>query len=393
MSQLVVTPHTVVDKIPLGRRIHEIMKEKGGYYSITAMSKRLGICRETYRLMLNGEREIYTFELEKIAKDLKVPVERILQEDIQKDAEVLKMLLEKSSDPPKALEVAFMLEQKACGLSERCIALHRLGHAHFLLHQYEDSHTNLLAAHQLALKMNEMYGETDWLYRILFNLLDTFTARRDYVNASRILQEVDPIFHRTPSRSAALNYLHAKMKESLGDIEGAKNLAYESIKYAELSGKENLIGKTAINAAHYEFLTKNYQRSKELLVNAMKNLADDVRTLLIARKEFVKTLIKLEEHQVAEQEITSAIEIAKHSRLSEMEGKLLILLARAKNEPFHAEFVVSEERFGKKIRYLACKFLTQYYRHKGDSYHLMQYHKIMEELHPTNSDILDEGEL
>lgn len=33
--------------------------------------------------MLNGDREIYWFELEKIAQDLKVPLKRLLMEDLQ----------------------------------------------------------------------------------------------------------------------------------------------------------------------------------------------------------------------------------------------------------------------------------------------------------------------
>ncbi|MGZ4164398.1 MAG: helix-turn-helix domain-containing protein, partial [Tumebacillaceae bacterium] len=86
MSQLLAPTHTLADSIPLGRRINEIMLEKGSAYTISAMAKRLEINRETLRLMLKGEREIYTFELEKIAKDLHVTVERILQSDVVEDS-------------------------------------------------------------------------------------------------------------------------------------------------------------------------------------------------------------------------------------------------------------------------------------------------------------------
>ncbi|ARU62639.1 hypothetical protein CBW65_17920 [Tumebacillus avium] len=47
------------------------------------MAARIGISRETLRVMVNGEREIYWFELEKNALDLKVPVKRLLMEDLE----------------------------------------------------------------------------------------------------------------------------------------------------------------------------------------------------------------------------------------------------------------------------------------------------------------------
>ncbi|TCP59019.1 helix-turn-helix protein [Tumebacillus sp. BK434] len=70
MIKLVILTNAVVDKIPLWLRIREIMKERGSSYSLTAVSARLGISRETLRLMLSGEREIHTFELKTIAEDL-----------------------------------------------------------------------------------------------------------------------------------------------------------------------------------------------------------------------------------------------------------------------------------------------------------------------------------
>jgi tetratricopeptide (TPR) repeat protein len=393
MSQLVVTPHTVVDKIPLGRRIHEIMKEKGGYYSVTAMAGRLGICRETYRVMLKGEREIYTFELDKIAKDLKMPLERILQKDICKDGDTLKVLLEKQENPQKALELAQRLYEQSIGITERCLSLHRLGVAYFFNHSFDQSYHAVSEAHQLALKIKELYNENDILYRVLIDLTEVYTAKQDYVNASKILEMVEPLFHETPTRSAFLAYLHAKIEESLGNYEQAKHSTYESIKQAIASGKKALIGKTKVNAAHYEFLTKNYLKSKELLESAIEALTEDIRSQLIARKELAKTLLKLKEFQRAEEEIMSALEIAKQFEHTILEGKLFLLLARASDTPDHAEYVVSQEKFGKAVRYLACKFLMQFYRRIGDSNNFIRYYEIGEKLNPTNFEILDEGEM
>ncbi|KEO80890.1 helix-turn-helix domain-containing protein [Tumebacillus flagellatus] len=85
--------YTLVDNIPLGQRIEELKKEKGGWYSTTAMAGRLGVSPETLRSMLKGKREIYMYELEKIAGDLKMPVKRILLEDVYKQRKTLDSLL------------------------------------------------------------------------------------------------------------------------------------------------------------------------------------------------------------------------------------------------------------------------------------------------------------
>lgn len=93
--------------IPLGRRIAEIMKEKGSAYSLQAMGKRIGLSRETLRLMLHGGREIYDFELKKICSDLKMSVERIKQQDTWlMHSELQQLLKHEGRDPKRALEIA-----------------------------------------------------------------------------------------------------------------------------------------------------------------------------------------------------------------------------------------------------------------------------------------------
>lgn len=97
MSQLIAPSTTDCYSIPLGRRIFEIMKDKGKYYTQQAMANRLGISRTTFSQMLTGNREIYNFEVEKIAADLKVSVSRVLQEDIANEVVRIEGILKEMS--------------------------------------------------------------------------------------------------------------------------------------------------------------------------------------------------------------------------------------------------------------------------------------------------------
>jgi transcriptional regulator with XRE-family HTH domain len=393
MSQLVVQPKTTVDAIPLGRRISEIMKEKGKYYTVTAMAARIGIHRETYRMMLKGERDIYTFELEKIAEDLKLPVGRITQEDIFETVNVLEGNLYSATNLKKSLELASEVAQFALGLTERCKALHRLGHVYFLLQEYELSQKSLHTAHTFAQKIVEEYGENDLLYSITFNLVDTCTARHEYVTATHLLEEVSLTFANSPSRCAALFYLQARISESQGDLQTALSLVYASLEQAFLSQSENIIARAKINVAHFEYLSQNYSVSMQFLQEASLLLSKEDKTYFIAQKELVKSLIKLGDFDNAEKTILSTLVDVKSIDFPDMEGKLLLLHSRTKNDPLHAECVTSDQLFSKKVRFLACKFLIAYYRKTGDAKKLIHYHEIAEELNGTLSDILDEGDL
>src|SRR5690348_197128 len=119
--------------IPLGRRVAEIMRERGRAFTQSAMAKRIGYSGETLRLMLIGRREIYPFELEKIAKDLKLPVERITGEDVRAEREELRVLLARMNPSTRVVELALHLNQHALGMTETCKALLDLGVGLYLL--------------------------------------------------------------------------------------------------------------------------------------------------------------------------------------------------------------------------------------------------------------------
>lgn len=394
MTQLGASPYTALDQIPIGRRIREIMAEKGNYYSLAAMSKRLGTNRETFRSMLNGQREIYSYELEKISRDLKVSIERITQLDCKAEGMRLISLLDKQSFPEEAVETATQLLRSSNGMTERGFALLRLGRAYYFNKSYEQAYDSLMDGYTLAVQIEQEYGDKDLYYHVLNIRMHVCTALGNYLDASKALTELESLYLDNPTRRAAICYQHAKIRERANDLMSARSFAYESIEHALLTNKQALMGKTKVNAAHYEYLSGNYGQAKELLEQAVNELAEDVGSQRIAMKELIKTLLKLSLNERADFLARSALSsLGDQGTGSDIGGKFFVLRSRAQNVPDFAELVFENKEYAPNIRYIACSFLMQHYRAKGDSKKFIYYYEMGEELSPISSDILDEGGL
>lgn len=394
MTQLGASPYTALDQIPIGRRIRELMAEKGNYYSLAAMSKRLGTNRETFRSMLNGQREIYSYELEKISRDLKVSIERITQLDCKFEGMRLIDLLDKQSFPEEAVEIATQLFRLSNGITERGFALLRLGRAYYFNKSYEQAYDSLMDGYKLAVQIEKEYGDKNLYYHVLNIRMHVCTALGNFLDASKALTELESLFKENSTQLAAISYQQAKMKERANDLQSAKRFAYESTQHALHTQKRTLIGKTKVNAAHYEYLSENYIKARELLEDAVCELDEDIASQHIAMKELIKSLLKLGKSEEADSLAqTVLVNLGDQGKTSELEGKLLLLRSRARNIPDYAVRVCNDERYAINLRYMACRFLMQYYRSEGDSINFIHYYEVGEELSPNSSDILDEGAL
>jgi tetratricopeptide (TPR) repeat protein len=385
--------HTVADRIPLGRRIEELKKEKGGWYSTAAMSKRIGLSDETFRQMLKLKRVIYTFELDKIAKDLKMPVERILQSDIGEEVDSLSTSLKSLKNPSETLQLALTLEGQTNGLSERCYAMHRLGVAYLMSYKFREARQVLANAKELAEQMQSLYGDTDALFGVLNHLMVAYTALNEYESASKMLSEINPIFVAKPSRQSALSYQKAKVEETRGNFYLAKQYAMESLFHARESENPIQVARARLNMSHFHYLLKEYEQSQDLLLLAIDGLDNDNRTKLVARKELVKTLLKMGNTDLALHHIELGLLEAKDEQWRDMVGKLTILLTVATNQQSHAQSVLADTDNSLRIQYLACKCLQDHYKALNDSENFLLYTKIAEGMCISFSDFLDEGEL
>ncbi|MFD2168701.1 hypothetical protein [Tumebacillus lipolyticus] len=389
MSTLVAPKETTVDKIPLGRRIEEIKKEKGGYYSTAAMSTRIGVHEETLRMMIKGKRDIYSFELEKIAKDLKMPVERITQDDVTRGAAELIELLATKASLERAHELAVGLFEVSIGLTERCNALNNIGRVYFYLERYDSAYEYWMKAYSVAELIHEKFKDNERLHIVLSNLIALFAARKQYSRLSDIMIRIEGVFDGQPEKKASILHAKAMLAEHEGKVEEAGNFLYQTLDCLQVSGHTNKIGRAELNIGYYEYKQKNYARANEILKRSLNHLVLDKRVWLIAMKEYAKTLIKLNRTEEGTQIFDEAIS---ETTSPDLYGKLLLLLSVAKGQPKIAEEVLSLS-VDDKIKELACKYLMHYSYSTGDSDGVMKYYGITEGLRVYNSDILHEEDL
>ncbi|ASS75479.1 hypothetical protein CIG75_11150 [Tumebacillus algifaecis] len=361
MSQLDAPTHTYVDQIPLGRRIREIMKEKGSSYSMSAMASRLGMSRETLRVMLSGERGLYTFELEQIAQDLKVPLTRLTQADLMhyhSDKQFSKYI--SNGQWEESMRAAREHNDVAIGLSERAEATNRLQLVHFWKGELEEATRHCLEFYAMAEEINKKYQDSKILEKALNNLLNCYANMGQFDKALELIELVEPIFRDTPLMGLVY-YTLARMELSRYELADAKMYFYKSHEQFLLSKVTDRIGRGYMNIAYIEYVTREYEKAKELF-EAVFRTDPSVQIWFLAKKGLAKTLIKLKENRAAEEVIRSALQSDRIVEHLDVKALLLILLFRATGNPGYAEAVVSGMQYNKKERFIASRYLNRYYK-------------------------------
>jgi tetratricopeptide (TPR) repeat protein len=251
------------------------MKEKGSSFSQTVMVTRLGIGRETFRLMLKGRREIYHFELEKIAKILKISEERIMQEDTKHAKTALDQLLKEMADPLPALQFAQNMYNLSIGITEKGNALNDLSRAHYTVRQYEQAHQYWKLAYEYAQKVKQAYDEHELVLKVASNMMLSYVIRKEYSNLYDMIGEVDGIFQQHPDRAAVYYYSVAKIAENNGDVTEAKRCYYQSYECFEMTENRINIAKSKHNLAAFEYRMGNLVESKHLFEMALEDFQED----------------------------------------------------------------------------------------------------------------------
>jgi tetratricopeptide (TPR) repeat protein len=420
MTQFEPSPEGKVIAKQLGYRILEIMDEKGKAFTTQALAMRIGMNRKTLSSKLNGNRDLYLFELRRIAESLKLTLERIMQEDIRDEAYELKELFEGLRYPERAVEIAgkytendwdleranlflqtrtFELTMKfvnvAVGATERSKALNDLGRAYFYQQKYEDAHLVWMEAYRYAKKAAERENENSrtLLFNAIENLMISYSIKRESSHLSDILIDAEPLMKHAPERSAVIRYSLAKIAEQKKDFTTAREHYYASLDGYIANNQMNMIARAYHNTACFEYRQGNYQKARELFELAKIGLENDHYAYLIWVKEYGKVLLKLGETEPVPtliRESLKQVAFLSMAARSELEAKLFLLLARATNNPHYAEEIVSNDETQPDIRNLALTFLLNHYEDKGDSKRLMHYYKLVRELSPNRRDILDE---
>jgi len=392
MSTVEHTASGTIGKIPIGRRIAELLMERGDAFSIRAFAARIGMNRETFRNILIGERPITLPELEKVTQGLRITEERLRQMDTFKKQGELETLLNANKRTKAmmlhALTIANDLVEVAQGMTERCVGLLQVGQAQYYLQQYDEAHESWLSAMEYAEKINKEFGDSTLLYHLTSFLMISFTIRKEYTNIQQTLNVVEGAFASDPMQMGYANYARMKWHEHRGNIDKALKHSYTALDYFLQTNDHSQIGKAQINVAHFEYLTGNFQRAKEMLHQAMEQLKSYDYFYLLAVKEYVKVLLQLNENETASEVILAHSDLA--NEYPDFNGMLQIMYSVAKNDPTFAISVSEDLKSSQWIRNVACKSLMDYYASQGDAESLMRYYEKVRKLSKKKNEYLEE---
>jgi tetratricopeptide (TPR) repeat protein len=392
MSQLVAPSHTAADSIPLGRRITEIMMDKGAAFTISAMAKRLDINRETYRLMLKGEREIYTFELDKIAADLKVPVERILQQDtVLMSKQIFELLNYKSSDFHLGLKLSKQLAEVAIGYTERSVAANNIGTAYYHLRDFDQAVESFEKALPEAKFIMDKYGDAEVFWWLTANILNVRTSKKDYQGVQDVLLVAETFFNEDPRTLAIICYDWAMLLEEWkDDHEGARNKHYQSLANYEQIGNPLSIGRSKHHIALFEYRQNKYDKAIELFHSALEifRQQDHLYMRVIIGRDYGRALLRMERHQTAAEIISESLAQIADEEYTDLAAQLYLLLAIATDEPQHADQIITESLGSISIQKIAGKFLVEYEERRGDEVAKKQAEQRLEQMWGSPIDLL-----
>lgn len=379
MSQLVVPSHTYVTKIPIGRRVRELMKEKGMAFTISAMSTRMGVNRETLRKMLSGDRDLYTFELDKIADELSLSVPRILQKDIQTEMEELANLLSGSTNLTRATAIAEKFLSVAVGMTERCEAHIQMGKVFFEQQHYELAHEHRVEAHRLAQQIQESFNESRLLDLTTHHLMTSFTVRKDFANARQLAEKAKSTFDENPKRAGEIFYTLAMIAfESVRFNETREHLL-QSLEYFQKSQDLKEIGKALHNVAFLEYKLYNYQQARTLFEESINILETYPIDKLFAIMDYSKVLYRVGQKSEAAELTVSSLADPLIVDIPELEAKFRLLHTIYSGEMSYAETVIESTKVSHYLKIAACKILMDHYKRQGMPDLLMKYYIIAEE--------------
>ena len=226
-------------EIAIGQRIGEILEERGSAFSIRAISERIGMSKDMLARMISGDRYISPTELKQIADGLSLTVARLKQEDTASWVEEVSMLLDKEENFVRVIQIATEMKKIAVGCSERFFVSDALGKAYYLSMQFDKAHEAWLEAKGYAEAINQRYGNTDHLYRVMHNLVLSFIERKDFAGLKELVEKLKFTFQSVPRRLATLYYSTASAALHVGNYFEARENFLLSLEKMQEFGRVN----------------------------------------------------------------------------------------------------------------------------------------------------------
>ncbi|HEU4963992.1 MAG TPA: helix-turn-helix transcriptional regulator [Bacilli bacterium] len=382
--------------VPQGRRICEIMEEKGDAYSLRALGRRIGMSKDMLHRCITGDRYIKPSELERIAEGLGISVARLLMEDVTKEREELKRLLTSMKNPKRALELAKIVAEPAVGVSERCEALNDLGRAYYLLHRYEEAHKVWLEAYPFAIQIQEKYAESTFLYHVVSNILLAAAMRKDYTAMLEIKSKALPALETHPRHAGTICYALAKIEEDLSNYSDAKTYYYEALNHFSRCDMLEYVAGSKHNIACFEFRRNNLKQSREFFLEALQMFPENTIERVRCHKELSKTLIRTGQLAEAEQHLRQALFHVDRCDVEDRDeyiAKINILLSRATSDPTYASHIAQDSNIELKYREVACNYLVHLYEMKEDAAQMIVWQRQLNQLSGRKYDVIDEEDM
>lgn len=363
-------------EIDMGRRIAEILDHKG--ISPYSFSQRIGMGKDTFYNCLKGKRYLKGSEIEKIASELRLTVERLRQEDIAKERSEMLNLVQKRLNPKRSLELGLELKKIAIGCTEKFDVLNALGKAYFQLGKFEQAQEVWLEAVPFAEKIHEKFQDMYRLYDITTNLIGLYTERKEYTILHDLLFQVESRFGSDrPEMIATIRYSQAMVAFHLGNRKEGKKKMYDYLTCSEQVGDRQLFGRALHNVAYLEYQLGNYEESRQKFKEAIQVLSDFPHFQYISYKDYTKTIWKLRKKDYAVEILHSCLASLESMEYPEIRAKFLLLTATFTNDPAKAEQVLADERVSEGLKVLACKYLMDYCRKTGDDAGVAKYYKTV----------------
>lgn len=388
MNRKICSMDTAV--IPIYRRIAEIMEELGRPFTQEFVAGRLGISRKTFQSVLNGTRPIYGTELETLASVFHIYLDRLTQNDSQKCVEELVKVLDHPAYRNRVLGLAEWYAAVAIGRTEHCDALTWLGTVQFRMDRFEMAHESWSRAFTYALEIKEKHGESDRFQSLLQNLMLSYTARRDYSNAEKMVSQLLPLLCQDSYSLGTLSYTLGAIARGNRDLELARKHLYESLHHFQASGNLRQIGRALHNVAFIEYDHLNFVTSIKYYEQALEVLNPYPEDKVYALKDYAKVYIKQNKSGKAMRLIDVSMELLKTIDNPTLLSKVLLLYAYLHDDFETAEQVLQMADVPPDQKRVACKILMELSKRNNDAVSFLRYYEMERGFSLNTRDLYDE---
>lgn len=361
-------------RIAIGRRIQELLEERGAAYLVGFFANRIRFDPHRLVKILQADLTPTAEDLQQIAKGLGISVERLTQQDTLERTYELHERLLTMEHAEANIVLAEELAAVALGATERCDAWHNLGKAYYRGGRMEDAHQAFLKTYSQYEQVMDRYQDYERLFRFIYNLIVTYTMCEDYKGLADVLARAEGVTWEDPIQAGSILFACGVVQYELGSINSAKERFVESLNKYRQSNNDKLIGRAEYNVGHVEYLTGEYQLACSYLEAAVEHLVGDHAYFGKAVEHLVKCLIQLGELARAEELLTAQEATLRH-RPQDL-AMLHLQLAYKLGDPDRLVCVLEMDIVEKPWKALGYKYLAEYYAKQENALAVLHFFRL-----------------